>query len=133
MNARPVRGKQTGRALPEERRRMSTSNVCDQSWFGKGPPPERPGEGALGRRRERVTAVVCDTLEVLDLLVTGCEDLQRELAAVWDLTKEPLDLASATAAAVAVHTARACLSAAHRLKLADRIRASGAYEEPPHA
>jgi hypothetical protein len=83
------------------------------------------------RRRERIVEAVCDGLEALDLVISQAEDLQRELSLVWDLTVKGPDLVEATAAKVAALTAQACLGASHRLKLADRIRASRVFEERP--
>jgi hypothetical protein len=64
-------------------------------------------------------------------LLTAAESLERELLGHWDLTREGLGFAGALAARVAVATASATLGAAHRERIAARLRSSPLFGEDP--
>jgi hypothetical protein len=106
---------------------VSTSNVCDRSWFGERPPPRRPEAGR--QEREKTTTAVRNALDALEVLVGQADGLSRYLSAHWDLTRRGPDLADALAVSVLVTQATACLGEVNIALAAARLRAGGAFKE----
>jgi hypothetical protein len=101
---------------------MSSSNVCDASFFRQGPTPPR-------REREKTTVAVRNALDALEVLVGQADSLSRHLMTHWDLAKRGPDLSDALAVTVLVTQASASLNEVNVALAAARLRAGGAFDE----